>query len=392
MSVNELENLVSEEEEEFKIGTVILPLPEDEPKPQSLETSTKNFEGFDDSMIGHSFEDDEPQTSNLVAENLDSHDIFGNENLQEFIIPEDQSKLDKKQKELSKLKKTSANRQPPIVITEEQTFEILSNLGIKETIDPLVLSKIDAAEMINIPFFINLREILCMYNIKSQVMDLFNVRASYTGYHEFIKGDRLDLPSVGFNSIAKSIEYSILQLPIGGDLDDEDRVMIHKLQEKFLNKVRVSIESKLIANSKIKDKNEPKKERQPESNDEFLKLIQSKNSGTAQLLNNNLDLVSSYGLSENAVFKDDTTDFSSLLVETKSFTDGINDTEVIGPQVNVTPGLYSTAFVSEQNFNMVSIDMDQFNKEEKTDLEKTLESNDEALLKIINSIDREEEN
>lgn len=382
----ELENT----DDVLEMGTVIMPLPEDEsetPKFNIVDT-----EEFNDSLVGHSFEEESNQNDGLIGENLDSdEDIFGSENLQEFIIPNEQSKLDKKEKELSKLKnKTTTTRQPPVVISEEQTFEILSNLGIKETIDPIILSKIDAAEMINIPFFINLREILCMYNIKSQVMDLFNVRKSYTGYHEFIKGERLDLPSVGFNSIAKSVNFSILQLPINGEIDEEDRIMISKLQDKFLNNVRGSIESNLVANSKIKDKNEPKKERQPESNDEFLKLIQSKNSGTSHLLNNNLDLTSNYGISESAVFKDDTTDFSSLLVETKNFSEGINEIGIENHTLNIGSGsLYGTNFVSEQNFDMVSIDLNTVVPQKiVTDLSTTIENGDKALLDIINSLEQ----
>lgn len=376
----------------MEMGTVVMPLPEDESDNQKI--NIVDTSGFNDSLVGHSFGEEEEQQNQLADENLEaSGDIFGSENLHEFIIPNEQSKLDKKEKELSKLKnKTTTTRQPPVIISEEQTFEILSGLGIKETIDPIILSKIDAAEMINIPFFINLREILCMYNIKSQVMDLFNVRKSYTGYHEFIKGERLDLPAVGFNSIAKSVNFSILQLPINSEIDEEDRIMIDRLQEKFLNNVRVSIESNLVANSKIKDKNEPKKERQPESNDEFLKLIQSKNSGTSHLLNNNLDLTNNYGLSESAVFKDDTTDFSSLLVETKSFSEGINTVEEESPLLNMNSGsLYGNSFVSDQNFDMVSIDLNTVvPKKVSTEIELNIEQGDKALLDIINSLEQQE--
>lgn len=336
-----------------------------DPAPKTFEFVLTNNDsnlsgGIQDKMLD---EDSQVEVTE-VTEEVEVTPFQNDLDIGEFLTQD--TKSTKKEKE-KKQKQNSVKVNT--IISEEKTIEILNNLGVKETIDPITLSKIDEAEMINIPFFIKLREILCMYGIKSQVMDLYNVRKSYTGYHEFIKGERLDLPSVGFNSIAKSLDYSILQLPINDELDDEAKELIERLQNKFLGIVQHKIEINLVANSKNKDKSEPKKERLLESNEEFLKMIQSKSS--SNLLKPEFDIgltpiSDENSIGEFAVFDSTGMDFSELEVETKNFTNGVNDEDTsaeVELNLNYT-SLYGNSNPKEGEFEMVTINQEEENKTE----------------------------
>ena len=83
---------------------------------------------------------------------------------------------------------------------EKRIMEIMSKHDLPyESINGIL--KMNEAYIENLNFHLNLRKAINLFPIKSKVMDILGVRKSYTGFHDYIKGDRPDLPEVGLNSI-----------------------------------------------------------------------------------------------------------------------------------------------------------------------------------------------
>lgn len=130
--------------------------------------------------------------------------------------------------------------------------------------------KMNEAYIENLNFHLSLRNAINTFPIKSKVMDLLGIRKSYTGFHDFIKGDRPDLPEVGLNSIAKKMGYSIALVPIKNINDDSENIpkdyLIHqdiiaKAQESFVKEVAKVLGENLkddLNKKKSKEKDQPK--------------------------------------------------------------------------------------------------------------------------------------
>ena len=101
-------------------------------------------------------------------------------------------------------------------------------------------------------------------------MDILGVRKSYTGFHDYIKGDRPDLPEVGLNSIAKKMGYSIALVPIKNISEDSENIpkdyllqqeVIAKAQEYFVKDIGKVLEANLKDDlNKRKSKEKPQQE------------------------------------------------------------------------------------------------------------------------------------
>ena len=129
--------------------------------------------------------------------------------------------------------------------------------------------KMNEAYIENLNFHLSLRKAINAFPIKSKVMDLLGIRKSYTGFHDFIKGDRPDLPEVGLNSIAKKMGYSIALVPIKNINEDSENIpkdyliqqdVIAKAQEYFVGEVAKVLEANLkedLNKKKSKEKVQP---------------------------------------------------------------------------------------------------------------------------------------
>ena len=129
--------------------------------------------------------------------------------------------------------------------------------------------KMNEAYIENLNFHLSLRKAINTFPIKSKVMDLLGIRKSYTGFHDFIKGDRPDLPEVGLNSIAKKMGYSIALVPIKNINEDSENIpkdyliqqdVIAKAQEYFVGEVAKVLEMNLkedLNKKKSKEKVQP---------------------------------------------------------------------------------------------------------------------------------------
>ena len=130
--------------------------------------------------------------------------------------------------------------------------------------------KMNEAYIENLNFHLNLRKAINLFPIKSKVMDILGVRKSYTGFHDYIKGDRPDLPEVGLNSIAKKMGYSIALVPIKNISEDSENIpkdyllqqeVIAKAQEYFVKDIGKVLEANLKDDlNKRKSKEKPQQE------------------------------------------------------------------------------------------------------------------------------------
>lgn len=123
-----------------------------------------------------------------------------------------------------------------------------------ESVNIANLQKLNEKELINVPFFQKLKKLFNPHMIKSHLMTALGIRTSYTGFHEFMKGDREDLPSVGICSIAKTVGYNVLILPIPEDLSDLEMARLNTYREEFLEKVEQKISEKNIPTVRSKSR------------------------------------------------------------------------------------------------------------------------------------------
>ena len=151
---------------------------------------------------------------------------------------------------------------------EKRIMEIMSKHDLPyESINGIL--KMNEAYIENLNFHLSLRKAINAFPIKSKVMDLLGIRKSYTGFHDFIKGDRPDLPEVGLNSIAKKMGYSIALVPIKNINEDSENIpkdyliqqdVIAKAQEYFVGEVAKVLEMNLkedLNKKKSKEKVQP---------------------------------------------------------------------------------------------------------------------------------------
>lgn len=172
------------------------------------------------------------------------------------------------------------------------------------------LKKLNMADAINVDFFLKLRDIFKKVQIKSKIMDEFNIRKSYTGFHDWFDGERIDLPNVGMNSIAQNLGYSLMIVPIRNNkLDSKHKVAIDNLQMDFLDEIeeRIQVIVKEDA-SKIKPKKLPK-------------VINNAAAAKAMATLDNSDLALGFVNEENKMVTDD------IISENEKFID--NNEEIV---------------------------------------------------------------
>ena len=152
---------------------------------------------------------------------------------------------------------------------EKRIMEIMSKHDLPyESINGIL--KMNEAYIENLNFHLNLRKAINLFPIKSKVMDILGVRKSYTGFHDYVKGDRPDLPEVGLNSIAKKMGYSIALVPIKNISEDSENIpkdyllqqeVIAKAQEYFVKDIGKVLEANLKDDlNKRKSKEKPQQE------------------------------------------------------------------------------------------------------------------------------------
>ena len=171
---------------------------------------------------------------------------------------------------------------------EKRIMEIMSKHDLPyESINGIL--KMNEAYIENLNFHLNLRKAINLFPIKSKVMDILGVRKSYTGFHDYIKGDRPDLPEVGLNSIAKKMGYSIALVPIKNISEDSENIpkdyllqqeVIAKAQEYFVKDIGKVLEANLKDDlNKRKSKEKPQQEQAKNimdfmAKDDILDIIQ----------------------------------------------------------------------------------------------------------------------
>ena len=128
------------------------------------------------------------------------------------------------------------------------------------------LQKLHEKELINVPFFQKLRKKFDRQIIKSHLMEALGISKSYTGFHEYMRGDREDLPTVGICNIAKTVGYDVMILPVPEDLSKEELDRFNAYRNSFIVAVEQNIKQKNIPTSKTKSK----KEKPKLVNDNFL--------------------------------------------------------------------------------------------------------------------------
>lgn len=144
--------------------------------------------------------------------------------------------------------------------------EFALKFGLSQ-VDTNNLKKINSSEAINIEFFLKLREIFTAVEVKSKLMDLFSIRKSYTGFHDWYDGHRIDLPSVGMDAIASNMGYSLMIVPIKNNDEHKHKKTLNELQGIFLDEIteRVSV---LVSTTPKKNKT-----KEPEESEETTALL-----------------------------------------------------------------------------------------------------------------------
>ena len=138
-------------------------------------------------------------------------------------------------------------------------YDYVAKYGIEEVVISN-LQKLQEKELINVPFFQKLRKIFNPQMIKSKLMKGLGIRESYTGFHEFMKGDRADLPNVGICKIAKTVGYDVMIVPIPENITKLEMDRLNLYRESFLQAIENKIaELKIpITRTRNKEKDKPK--------------------------------------------------------------------------------------------------------------------------------------
>ena len=215
------------------------------------------------------------------------------------------------------------------------------------------LQKLQEKELINVPFFQKLRKIFNPQMIKSKLMKGLGIRESYTGFHEFMKGDRADLPNVGICKIAKTIGYDVMILPIPENITKREMDRLNAYRESFLQ----AIEDKIhelnipITRTRSKDKDKPK-----EINKEFIdNLAKTEEEFLAEL---NINKKNSSSIAIDDIFDDGQ---GSVEVEQKPFVFKKETKDYnMEPNINLVPD----KFISQP----LSFDPEEFNNEFDEDI------------------------
>ena len=122
------------------------------------------------------------------------------------------------------------------------------------------LQKLHERELINVPFFQKLRKRFNPQMIKSHLMETLGISKSYTGFHEYMKGDRDDIPTVGICNIAKTVGFNVMIVPVPEDLSPIEYARLNGYRDLFISAVeqRIIEANVPVTRAKAKDKERPK--------------------------------------------------------------------------------------------------------------------------------------
>lgn len=122
------------------------------------------------------------------------------------------------------------------------------------------LQKLHERELINVPFFQKLRKMFNPQMIKSHLMETLGISKSYTGFHEYMKGDRDDIPTVGICNIAKTVGFNVMIIPVPEDLSPIEYARLNGYRDLFISAVEQKIiEANVpVTRAKSKDRDRPK--------------------------------------------------------------------------------------------------------------------------------------
>ena len=260
--------------------------------------------------------------------------------------------------------------------------------GIEE-INLSNLQKLHERELINVPFYQKLRKRFDPQIIKSHLMEALGISKSYTGFHEFMRGDRDDLPTIGLCNIAKTVGYDLMVLPIPEDLTPHELARLNGYRNSFIDAVEQNIKSKNVPTTKAKTK----KEKPKDINNDFLGNLAKSNDEILEGITNGVGKIAEEDkISADAIFNDGE---GELEIITKQFeypatsSDGFSIGEI--PNEFGSESLFNLLNDSTTSNNFMNGYEDNFedfkdiNDEEEFDFfEEKTESPINELNKVIN--------
>ena len=99
------------------------------------------------------------------------------------------------------------------------------------------LQKLHERELINVPFFQKLRKVFNPQMIKSHLMETLGISKSYTGFHEYMKGEREDIPNAGLCNIAKKVGYNVMVIPVPENITEAEYKALCSYRDSFIQAV-----------------------------------------------------------------------------------------------------------------------------------------------------------
>lgn len=253
------------------------------------------------------------------------------------------SKLNDSQSTTTEVKK---QKEP---VDTSYIYEYVAKYGIEEVVISN-LQKLQEKELINVPFFQQLRKIFNPQMIKSKLMKGLGIRESYTGFHEFMKGERADLPNVGICNIAKTIGYDVMIVPVPENITKLEMDRLNLYKQSFLQ----AIENKIVelnipqTRTRTKDKDKPK-----EINTAFIENLSKSEEEFLSELKTELPIEAS-GIGINDVFDDGQ---GEIEIESKQFLPKkVKETSLEGFGENIN--------IDEYPLNSIAFDPDEFGEED----------------------------
>lgn len=140
------------------------------------------------------------------------------------------NKSSKKNSDQTESKKKDAAYNADVIYDAVHRYKI-------ENVNLSNLQKLHERELINVPFFQKLKKLFTKNMIKSHLMDVLGISKSYTGFHEYVKGDREDLPNAGLCNIAKKIGYNIMTIPIPENISEAEYKSLCAYRDGFIYSV-----------------------------------------------------------------------------------------------------------------------------------------------------------
>ena len=170
--------------------------------------------------------------------------------------------------------------------------DLIYSSALKYNIEDINLSnlqKLHERELINVPFFQKLRKVFNEQMIKSHLMEALGISKSYTGFHEYMKGDRDDIPTVGICNIAKTVGYNVMIIPVPDDLSPIEYARLNGYRDLFISAVEQKVIEANVPVTRAKSKDKDRKKdintsflnNLSKSEEEILASINIGNSGNA---------------------------------------------------------------------------------------------------------------